>query len=151
MLLQFDTPLVVPVGELAIGSRLYADPLAPSCRLAFHGKVVNIFPTADLVSSLPAKPQVYRWKSRAGEVERVTDSRCCIVRDLFKRETNFDIFQGLKVHVRSTTTDAGDAPIEALDIPGVIEGSFGLSGKCPVDCQARLRRLYFLTNDFKSF
>uniref|UniRef100_A0A0X3NK56 Selenocysteine-specific elongation factor n=4 Tax=Schistocephalus solidus TaxID=70667 RepID=A0A0X3NK56_SCHSO len=128
MLLQFDTPVVVPVGELAIGSRLDADPLAPSCRLAFHGKVVNIFPTADLVSSLP----VYRLKSRAGEVERLADSRSCIVRDLFKRETNFDIFQGLKVHVRSTTTDAGDAPIEALDIPGVIEGSFGLSGKCRV-------------------
>ncbi|VDL95014.1 unnamed protein product [Schistocephalus solidus] len=116
MLLQFDTPVVVPVGELAIGSRLDADPLAPSCRLAFHGKVVNIFPTADLVSSLP----VYRLKSRAGEVERVADSRSCIVRDLFKRETNFDIFQGLKVHVRT------------LDIPGVIEGSFGLSGKCRV-------------------
>ncbi|VDN13849.1 unnamed protein product [Dibothriocephalus latus] len=128
MLLQFDSPVVVPVGELAIGSRLDTDPLAPSCRLAFHGKVLNTFPTADLVSSLP----VYRRKSRAGEVERVTDSRSCIVRGLFKRETNFDIFQGLKVHVRSAAADAGDAPVEALDIPGVIEGSFGLSGKCRV-------------------
>ncbi|KAL7057210.1 hypothetical protein AAHC03_019383 [Spirometra sp. Aus1] len=128
MLLQFDSPVVVPLGELAIGSRLDADPLAPSCRLAFHGEVVNTFSTSDLASSLP----VYRWKSRAGEVERVTDSRSCIVRGLFKRETNWDIFQGLKVHVRSVGTDAGDAPTEALDIPGLIEGSFGQSGKCRV-------------------
>ncbi|VDD77533.1 unnamed protein product [Mesocestoides corti] len=112
LLLEFDTPVVSPISGLVIGSRLDTDPLSPSCRLAFHGSVLRVYSSAE---EFRTTLSVYRHKSRRGEVERVTDPRSCIVRGLFKRETNWDIFTGLKVDICS--------PDNSVSVPGIVEGS----------------------------
>lgn len=80
--------------------------------------------------------KVYRHKARRGEIERVVDARNCIVRGLFKRETNWDIFTGLIVTLANSTSAVGAEP---LFIRGMVEGNFGMSGKCRV-------RLYGMLN-----
>jgi len=52
-------------------------------------------------------------------VERASNENEVIVRDLVKKETNLDLFVGLKVELST-----GEA--------GVIEGSFGKSGKIKI-------------------
>ncbi|KAM3184031.1 hypothetical protein ACTXT7_009176 [Hymenolepis weldensis] len=140
LLLEFDavsssSVVVAPLGSLVIGARLDTDSNTPACRLSFHGRVGRVFVSPDEHRSLP----VYRHKARRGEVERVVDSRNCIVRGLFKRETNWDIFTGLSVTL-SNTSPAGSA--DPLSISGVVEGSFGQSGKCRVRLNADLPEVF---------
>ncbi|VDN99615.1 unnamed protein product [Rodentolepis nana] len=131
MLLEFgvfstSAVVVAPLGSLVIGARLDTDPNSPACRLAFHGRVGRTFASPEEYRSLP----VYRHKARRGEVERVVDARTCIVRGLFKRETNWDIFTGLSVTLSNDSPVCGGA--DPLSIRGIVEGSFGQSGKCRV-------------------
>ncbi|VDM32594.1 unnamed protein product [Hydatigera taeniaeformis] len=131
MVLEFDAPVVAPMGGVVIGSRLDTDPLSSSCRLAFHGTVARFFESSQ---ECRASLSVYRCKQRRGEVERVIDPRSCIVRGLFKGETNWELFTGLTVTVilppsfASVTTE-GD---NVNSIRAVIEGSFGRAGKCRI-------------------
>ncbi|EUB57506.1 Selenocysteine-specific elongation factor [Echinococcus granulosus] len=137
MVLEFDAPVVAPMAGVVIGSRLDTDPLSSSCRLAFYGTVARVFASSqECRTSL----SVYRHKQRRGEVERVVDPRHCIVRDLFKAETNWELFTGLAVTVTflpssTLATTEGD---NADSIPGVVEGSFGRSGKCRIRLSADL-------------
>ncbi|VDK43407.1 unnamed protein product [Taenia asiatica] len=137
MVLEFDAPLVAPMAGVVIGSRLDTDPLSSSCRLAFHGIVSRFFASSqECRTSL----SVYRHKQRQGEVERVVDPRHCIVRGLFKSETDWNLFTGLAVTV---TLPPSSAPATAggdntNSIPAVIEGSFGRTGKCRIQLSADL-------------
>ena len=55
-----------------------------------------------------------------GKVDRVTDARNLIIRDLFSKETNQEVFMNKPVTVK-----VGDSVM----IPGTIFGTFGKSGK----------------------
>lgn len=140
MLLEFDvfsssSVVVAPLGSLVIGARLDTDPNTPACRLAFHGRVGRIFASPEEYRSLP----VYRHKARRGEVERVVDARTCIVRGLFKRETNWDIFTGLSVTLSNNSSACSADP---LSIRGIVEGSFGQSGKCRIRLNTDLPEMF---------
>ncbi|KAM7537952.1 hypothetical protein Aperf_G00000076988 [Anoplocephala perfoliata] len=143
MLLDFNTGssssvglAVASYGSLVIGARFDMDPNTPACRLAFHGRVGSTFASPEEYRTLP----VYRHKARRGEIERVVDARNCIVRGLFKRETNWDIFTGLTVTVSNTNSSGGGA--EPLSIRGMVEGSFGTTGKCRIRLYADLPEAY---------
>ena len=71
------------------------------------------------VPSLKCYLQVFKIKSREGQVERVTDAYTVIGKNLFKKETNIQAFTNLKV-----TLTTGHR--------GIIEGGFGQSGKVKV-------------------
>lgn len=71
------------------------------------------------VPSLRCYLQVFKIKSREGQVERVTDAYSVIGKNLFKKETNIQAFTNLKV-----TLTTGHR--------GIIEGGFGQSGKVKV-------------------
>ncbi|KAG8176428.1 hypothetical protein JTE90_008559 [Oedothorax gibbosus] len=115
-LLQFDRPIILNDGSTYIASKLETNIHDNVCRLAFHGKILASVPSG---KSDLSKLQVYKEKSREGVVDRMANEYQVIVRDLFKKETNLQIFYNLKVALST-----GEV--------GVIEGSFGQSGKVNV-------------------
>ncbi|KAG2430703.1 hypothetical protein HYH02_013699 [Chlamydomonas schloesseri] len=119
VLLRFDQPVTAPKDALVIGAKFDADIHGEACRLAFYGRLVRLVD--------PGKPnelaelKVFKPKTRSGVIERVQpDGVTAIVRSLIKKESSVDVFVGLKV-----TTGRGEQ--------GVIEGSFGKSGKLKVN------------------
>ncbi|XP_061687950.1 selenocysteine-specific elongation factor [Syngnathoides biaculeatus] len=115
-LLEFERPVTCPLLCLVIGSKLDTDIHANACRLAFQGRLLHGFEDKNYVETGLPRLLIYKTKHREGQVERVTDDYTVIGRNLFKKETNLQIFVGLKV-----TLSTGET--------GVIEGGFGQSGK----------------------
>uniref|UniRef100_H2YEH6 Selenocysteine-specific elongation factor n=1 Tax=Ciona savignyi TaxID=51511 RepID=H2YEH6_CIOSA len=118
-LLEFEKPVVCKPDSLAIGSRFDSDVNANKCRLAFKAEILEAITSKDYVSSVLPKLKVYKNKSREGTVERVHDEESVICRGLLKKETNVAMFTGLRVELST-----GER--------GIIEGSFGLSGKVKI-------------------
>uniref|UniRef100_V9KIA8 Selenocysteine-specific elongation factor n=1 Tax=Callorhinchus milii TaxID=7868 RepID=V9KIA8_CALMI len=115
-LLEFEKPVTCPKLCLVIGSKLDTDIHANTCRLAFHGVVLEGFEVKHYAETALPKLKVFKLKHKEGQVERVLDDYSVIGRSLFKKETNMQLFVGMKVKL-STGED------------GVIEGGFGQSGK----------------------
>ncbi|XP_075406242.1 selenocysteine-specific elongation factor isoform X2 [Tenrec ecaudatus] len=118
-LMEFERPITCPRLCLVIGSRLDADIHANTCRLAFHGILLHGLEDKNYAESFLPRLQVYKLKHKHGLVERVIDDYSVIGRSLFKKETNIQLFVGLKVHLST-----GEL--------GVIDGAFGQSGKFKV-------------------
>ena len=127
-LLEFERMVPVLPDCVLIGSRLDTDINVNMCRLAFHGRVVWTPSDKEnyAKSELP-KLKVYKIKSRSGYVERASNEQEVIVRDLFKKETNVNLFSGLNVVL--STGERGN-----------IEGSFGQSGKVKVRVMEGLKQ-----------
>ncbi len=75
---------------------------------------------------------MYKDKHKEGVVERAQNEYEVIVRSLFKKETDLNLFSGLKV-----TFSSGEK--------GVVEGGFGQSGKVKVRVPGMLQ---FILNIF---
>ncbi|CAG5981587.1 unnamed protein product [Menidia menidia] len=125
-LLQFDRPVTCPALCLVIGSKLDTDIHANACRLAFQGRLLQGFEDKGYAETALPRLRIYKTKHKEGQVERVTDDYTVIGRSLFKKETNLQLFVGLKV-----TLSTGES--------GVIEGGFGQSGKFKIRIQEGLR------------
>ncbi|XP_059562772.1 selenocysteine-specific elongation factor isoform X2 [Myotis daubentonii] len=119
-LVEFEKPITCPRLCLVIGFRLNADIHANMCRLAFHGILLHGLEDKNYTESLLPKLRVYKLKHKHGFVERVIDDYSVIGRSLFKKETNIQLFVGLKVHLST-----GEL--------GVIDSSFGQSGKFKIN------------------
>ncbi|XP_074008116.1 selenocysteine-specific elongation factor isoform X2 [Numenius arquata] len=115
-LLEFEKPVTCPKLCLVIGSKLDTDIHTNTCRLAFHGVLLQGMEDKNYMETFLPKLKVYKLKHKEGQVERVMDDYSVIGRSLFKKETNIQIFVGLKVKL-STGED------------GIIDGGFGQSGK----------------------
>ncbi|KAK7870360.1 hypothetical protein R5R35_000535 [Gryllus longicercus] len=118
-LLEFDKQLSVVPGSVVIGSKLDIDFHSNTCRLAFSGCLLECLEDKNYPQTVLPNLKVYKEKSKLGLVERVVNTQEVIVKKLFKKETNIPLFSGLKVNLST-----GDK--------GVIEGSFGQSGKVKV-------------------
>lgn len=118
-LVQFERPVTCQNHALIIGSKLDTDIHANLCRIAFHGKLLLGFSDPKYLETDLPKLKVYKTKLKEGLVERVMDEYNVIGKNIFKKETNIATFAGLKV-----TLSTGEA--------GMIEGSFGQSGKIKI-------------------
>ena len=125
VLLEFERPVTCSKACLVIGSKLDADIHSNMCRLAFHGQLLEQFTDSNYRETVLPKLKVFKCKSKEGVVERKSDDYSLVCRGLFKRESKIDSFLGLKVKL-STGED------------GVIEGSFGQSGKFKVRVPSKL-------------
>ncbi|CAK6955605.1 selenocysteine-specific elongation factor isoform X1 [Scomber scombrus] len=123
-LLEFERPVTCPSLCLVIGSKLDTDIHANACRLAFQGCLLQGFEDKGYAETTLLRLRIYKTKHKEGQVERVTDDYTVIGRNLFKKETNLQLFVGLKV-----TLSTGET--------GVIEGGFGQSGKFKIRIQGR--------------
>ncbi len=143
---QFDEPVTAPSDSLIIGARLDADLHASACRIALSGHLQTIFEyspnnasttgknknasssttTTSSSSQLLHNLKVYKLKQRYGTVERVeSDGRTAICRGMFSKESDLTRFIGMTVRTGprgSTNTNS----------TGILEGSFGKSGKFKV-------------------
>lgn len=115
-LLEFEKPVTCPKLCLVIGSKLDTDIHSNTCRLAFHGVLLEGVEDKNYAETFLPKLKVFKMKHKEGQVERVNDDYSVIGRSLFKKETNIQLFVGLKVKLSSGED-------------GAIEGSFGQSGK----------------------
>ncbi|KAF8560821.1 hypothetical protein P879_07817 [Paragonimus westermani] len=133
VLLEFERPFICPLGSLVIGAKLDSTSTT-ACRLAFHGKIQLQMSDPNYRQTLLPQLLVFRRKTRRGQIDRVLDPRTCVVRGLFKRETNWDIFVGLRAHIcQNVYADAQGDDEQAAQVilsSGRIESSFGQSGKC---------------------
>lgn len=118
-ILEFDRPIIAQEHSLVIGSRLDTDINLNTCRLAFFGNVVLPFLTKDYSTSILPTLKIFKCKYKEGSIERMADDYSVIVKSLFKKETNLALFANMKV-----TLSTGEQ--------GVIEGSFGQSGKVKI-------------------
>ncbi|XP_029005988.1 selenocysteine-specific elongation factor isoform X2 [Betta splendens] len=125
-LLEFERPVTCPLLCLVIGSKLDTDIHANACRLAFQGRLLQGFEEKTYTETALPRLHIYKTKQKEGQVERVTDDYTVIGRNLFKKETNLQLFVGLKV-----TLSTGES--------GVIEGGFGQSGKFKIRVPEGLR------------
>jgi len=113
--LEFDRSMYSLPSGLLIGSRLDLDASsAKNCRIAFCAKMTSHSHLIDPIDLI-----VLKKKQKLGKIERVHDEQTLIVKDLFKKETNVDFFERLKV-----TLSNGEA--------GFINGTFGTSGKIKI-------------------
>lgn len=127
LLIEFEKPVICPEHSLVIGSRLDTDIHLNMCRIAFHGKVLVPLLDKNYSETFLPKLQVYKTKFKEGIVERMLDEYSVIGRSLFKKETNIQLFSGMKI-----TLSTGEE--------GVIEGGFGQSGKIKVRIPAGLSK-----------
>jgi selenocysteine-specific elongation factor len=115
------------MNSLVIGSKLDTDIHLNQCRIAFSGRVLHAFTHKDYhVSAEIRKLKIFKEKSKEGTVERMQDIYTVIGKSLFKKETNIDLFTGLKVNLST-----GEQ--------GVIEGNFGQSGKFKVRISSKTK------------
>lgn len=129
-LLEFDKPTPVVPHSLVIGSRLDADIHTNVCRLAFWGHVIHVMEDKNYSSTVLPKLKVYKNKFKEGVVERAVNECELIGKSMFKKETNLQLFVGLKV-----TLSTGEA--------GNIDSSFGQSGKFKLRIPGMLAILFY--------
>ena len=115
-LLEFEKPVICSLDALLIASKLDTDIHSNLCRLAFQGKVLCSITDKNYVNTVLPNLKLVKYKLKEGVVERIQDEYTVIVKSLFKKETNIDLFVNKKV-----TLSTGEQ--------GTIEGSFGSSGK----------------------
>ncbi|XP_077977999.1 selenocysteine-specific elongation factor-like [Glandiceps talaboti] len=118
-LIEFEKPITCADSSLLIGSKLDTDIHANMCRLAFYGQLVYSISDKNYHETILPKLKIFKNKSREGIAERMLDDYNIIGRALFKKETNIQLFVGLKVNLSTGET-------------GIIEGGFGQSGKYKV-------------------
>ena len=119
-LIEFERMVPLLPDSMLIGSRLDTDTNINMCRLAFHGQVVWRPQDRDNYAKTELhRFKVFKFKTRTGVVERASNEQEVIVKDLFKKETNIDLFVGL-----SAVFSTGER--------GTIDGTFGQSGKVKV-------------------
>ncbi|NP_001424739.1 selenocysteine-specific elongation factor isoform 3 [Homo sapiens] len=123
-LVEFEKPVTCPRLCLVIGSRLDADIHTNTCRLAFHGILLHGLEDRNYADSFLPRLKVYKLKHKHGLVERAMDDYSVIGRSLFKKETNIQLFVGLKVHLST-----GEL--------GIIDSAFGQSGKFKIHIPGR--------------
>jgi selenocysteine-specific elongation factor len=123
-----DSVLLCTPQTFVIGSKLDIDIHLNQCRIAFYGFVCHAFFNNDYKDQKITPPttshylsqlNIYKNKKKEGIVERQHDEYTIICKQMFKKETNIDLFVGMKVEL--STGEQGS-----------IEAGFGQSGKFKV-------------------
>lgn len=120
VLIEFERPVTVIPNCLVIASKLDMDIHTSTCRLAFWGNLLVTYEDKNYVSTALPSLKIFKNKSKSGVVERAPSASSVIVKNIFKKETNLQVFVSMKV-VFSTGEQ------------GVIEGGFGQSGKIKIN------------------
>ncbi|TPX31137.1 hypothetical protein SmJEL517_g05446 [Synchytrium microbalum] len=124
-LLEFETPVTCPTKSLYIASRLDTDIHANTCRIAFHGHILQIITDVKYKETVLPGLKIYKMKERTGFIDRITDDKTLIAKGLFKKETSMEPFVNMAIHLIHPSKD-GQPGMESA---GRIESTFGQSGK----------------------
>ena len=84
--------------SVIIGSRFDASQDAPTCRLAFYGRILKLIDPANPTALQQLK--IYKLKQKQGSIDRVSpDGLSAVCKGMFKKETDISLFAGMKVGV----------------------------------------------------
>ena len=149
-LLEFDTPLITPIRSIVIASRLDTDNSTDTCRLVFHGKILNSMEksTSNIApGSTNGKSSgggssssntmvgggdyvhpyehvhIYKIKERTGSIMRIKSSTEVIINGMFAKDSDLTKFLGMEVIFENS---------DGSTMKGKMEGKFGTSGKLVV-------------------
>lgn len=119
MLASFDS--------LVIASKLDSDLEANICRIAFYGTIINAYSNKVYYILINCQEifkennlRIFRKKTKQGKTEKIIDNYTLLIKDLFKKETNINLFLGKLVI------------FSGLNFQGKIDSAFGKSGKVRV-------------------
>jgi len=132
--IEFETPIECYSDAELIASKLDTDINLNTCRLALHGKVIHMFSKSD--SKMLDNLKVYKNKERVAQIDRIVDDYNLIGKNLLKKKNaRLDLYIGKKILVtmekgESSSDDTSDN--EVIVSQGILEGSFGSSGKFKV-------------------
>ncbi|TNV81040.1 hypothetical protein FGO68_gene8456 [Halteria grandinella] len=116
--IKLEREIFVQPQSLLIASKLDKDIAAKQCRLAFQGQAISLCNESPVPTF--EKLKIVKEKLKKGKVDRVTDARNLIIRDLFQKETSQELFMNKPVTITLP---------EGVSLPGTIIGTFGKSGK----------------------
>lgn len=125
-LLEFQKPTIVVSDFLVVASKLDMDVQSNNCRLAFWGRLNTPNCTFTTKDCYPATLKIFKEKTKEGRIQRIVNSEEIIVDQMFKRNTNRQIFVGSKVYLTS-----GEC--------GVIDSAFGSTTKVKVRLNEQLK------------
>ncbi|KAH8401252.1 hypothetical protein KR009_004055 [Drosophila setifemur] len=118
-LLQFETPVLTSPDSTLIASKLDMDVHSSSCRLAFWGRIAWQTHSVNYIQEELTQLRVFKQKQKVGSIQRVVNPNEVIVQNLFKKETNRDLYVGKKVELST-----GEQ--------GLIERTFGQTSKVAI-------------------
>lgn len=127
-LIEFSKPVLIAPNNLTIGARLDTPVNSNSCRLAFHGNVLLYTALKNYAPTFLGGLNIYKEKYKKGTIDRIVSEYSLIGKNMFKKESNIDKFLGMKISLSSGET-------------GVIESTFGLSGKFRVQIPGKLNTI----------
>lgn len=130
VIIEFEKPVLVTRQMLVIASNL-TELHKNSCRLALYGYVQQMCDDREYSTTFLPKFKIYKEKVKEGHIQRVISDTELIGINLFKKESDRQLYVGLKVELSTGET-------------GVIEGTFGQTNKI------KIRLNTALTEDTKS-
>ena len=126
MVINFHGSLLIHKDQMIIGSKFDVDQNSNQCRIGFYGKFLHEYKTEDELKQL----KLYRWKERKGKIDRVTNEKTVVIKDLFGKQTDTSKFLNLKVKINSFP-----------EYNGKIVQSFGKSGKVKAIFEENLKSI----------
>ncbi|XP_037826139.1 selenocysteine-specific elongation factor [Lucilia sericata] len=118
-LLEFEKPILTAADSILIASKLDLDIHTNSCRLAFWGKIQWHTTSQHYVKEQLKLWKIYKNKQKQGTVQRLVNAHELIVQNLFKKESNRQLYIGKRIEL--TTGEQGQ-----------IEGTFGQTSKVKI-------------------
>ncbi len=73
-LLEFEKPVICPKQSEVVGSRLDSDAFSNTCRIAFHGSLIECISQKDYETSVLPRIRIYKPKTKEGLVDRVSSA-----------------------------------------------------------------------------
>uniref|UniRef100_A0A7G3B0F2 Putative selenocysteine-specific elongation factor n=1 Tax=Lutzomyia longipalpis TaxID=7200 RepID=A0A7G3B0F2_LUTLO len=104
VLLQFERPISVIPGSLVIASKLDLDVATTTCRLAFHGNLLEVTEDRDYPTNFLPRLKIFKEKSKRGTIQRVVNEYELIAGNLLKPGSR-EIFIGM--HIGLSTGEKG--------------------------------------------
>lgn len=124
-LIEFEKAILAIQNSLVIGSKLDMDLHANSCRLAFYGNIEQFSENKNYQKDFLPQLKIFKLKHKEGIIHRVVNPNEVIVTNMFKKQSDRQIYIGLKVNL--TTGEEG-----------TITGTFGQTNKLYVQFTAAL-------------
>ncbi|EFA75193.1 Selenocysteine-specific elongation factor [Heterostelium album PN500] len=121
-LLTFEHPVLCPLNSVIIGSKLDVNLDTSSCRIAFHGELVEGIDVTNK-QLLNNHLHIYKIKAKEGQIERIHSESTLIGKNIFGKDTDLSKFIGMKV-----IFDNG--------VVGLLESGFGKTGKVKITLPA---------------
>ncbi|KAM7346140.1 eukaryotic translation elongation factor, selenocysteine-specific [Cochliomyia hominivorax] len=119
VLLEFEKPILTATDSILIASKLDLDIHTNSCRLAFWGQIEWHTTSQHYAKEELKKWKVYKRKQKQGCVQRLVNEQEIIVQNLFKKETNRQVYIGKQIELST-----GEC--------GRIESTFGQTSKVKI-------------------